>query len=113
MELAWLAPTRHPLDRPRSIAEAALAAGLLDDPMRRKCTDAGLDAAAARGVGLWWTTTAPPDARDLAVATRTFQRRGGTIVGWNAEGPLMDRPEARIDAPRISAMRIPPRGVVP
>ena len=113
MELIWLAPALHPLDRPSSFAEVTLVPRSLDDIHAQPVQDSEFDPASARRVGLWWTGVAPLRGRDLAAATRTFQLRGGTIVGWSPDDPLLDRPESRIVAPHISAARFPARGAFP
>jgi hypothetical protein len=113
MELIWLAPPLHPQDRPSSIAEVTLVPRALGDTTAMEVQDPRLDAASARRVGLWWTGIGPLRGRDLAMAMRTFQLRGGTIVGWSPDDPLLDRPGSRVVAPHVSAARHPQRGTSP
>jgi poly-beta-1,6-N-acetyl-D-glucosamine N-deacetylase len=57
--------------------------------------------------GLWFFGDRPPKERDLATAIRIFQSRGGTAVGWAADDPIRDKPEAKIVAPTVSAANFP------
>jgi hypothetical protein len=50
--------------------------------------------AVSRRGGLWFASERPPASRDLAAATRIFQRRGGTALGWAVDDPVHDRPKA-------------------
>jgi hypothetical protein len=58
-------------------------------------------------IGVWFVSDRPPKARDLISATRRFQRLGGTIIGWAADDPVRNLPEARAVAPTVSASRFP------
>jgi len=62
---------------------------------------------ASRRIGVWFVSDRPPKARDLISATRRFQRLGGTIIGWAADDPVRNLPEARAVAPTVSASRFP------
>jgi peptidoglycan/xylan/chitin deacetylase (PgdA/CDA1 family) len=56
----------------------------------------------ARRGGLWFVGPEPPRERDLIRATRLFQRRGGTAIGWAVDDPMRDRPNAKIVQPTVS-----------
>jgi hypothetical protein len=58
---------------------------------------------------LWFADAAPPDAAALAAATRAFQVRGGTAVGWCPDDPRADRPEAAAAASGVSSATFPLR----
>jgi poly-beta-1,6-N-acetyl-D-glucosamine N-deacetylase len=63
----------------------------------------------ARRVGLWFVGPKPPREHDLIGATRLFQRRGGTIIGWAPDDLAQDRPKAKIVEPTISSATFPER----
>ena len=58
-------------------------------------------------VGLWFVGAQPPRERDLISATRLFQRRGGTVIGWAMDDPVRDRPKAKAVEPTVSASTFP------
>lgn len=62
---------------------------------------------AARRGGLWFAGTQPPGERDLNGATRLFQRRGGTAIGWAVDDAERDRPKAKAVEPTVSASTFP------
>ncbi len=64
---------------------------------------------AARRVGVWFDGSEPPPAAALDDATRAFQVRGGTAVGWCPDDPLANRPDAAAAAPGVSAATFPLR----
>jgi len=61
----------------------------------------------ARRGGLLFVGTQPPQERDLTSATRLFQRRGGTVIGWATDDPVRDRPNAKAVAPTVSSSIFP------
>jgi hypothetical protein len=61
----------------------------------------------ARRGGLWFVGTQPPLERDLNGATRLFQRRGGTAIGWAMDDPIGDRPNAKAVEPTVSGATFP------
>jgi hypothetical protein len=61
----------------------------------------------ARRGGLWFVGVQPPRERDLTSATRLFQRRGGTVIGWAMDDPLGDQPNAKAVAPTVSSSIFP------
>jgi biofilm PGA synthesis lipoprotein PgaB len=61
----------------------------------------------ARRGGLWFVGAQPPRERDLNSATRLFQRRGGTVIGWAMDDPVRDRPNAKAVEPTVSASTFP------
>jgi peptidoglycan/xylan/chitin deacetylase (PgdA/CDA1 family) len=61
----------------------------------------------ARRGGLWFVGPEPPRERDLISATRLFQRRGGTAIGWAADDPVHDRPNAKAVEPTVSSTTFP------
>ena len=61
----------------------------------------------ARRGGLWFVGAQPPRERDLNSATRLFQRRGGTVIGWAMDDPTGDRPNAKAVEPTVSAATFP------
>jgi peptidoglycan/xylan/chitin deacetylase (PgdA/CDA1 family) len=63
----------------------------------------------SRRMGLWFADAAPPDAAALSAATRAFQVRGGTVVGWCPDDPRADQPEAAAAAPGVSSATFPLR----
>ena len=60
-----------------------------------------------RRVGLWFVGPEPPRERDLISATRLFQRRGGTAIGWATDDPARDRPNAKAVEPTVSSATFP------
>ncbi len=69
---------------------------------------AGAGICTKRG-GLWFVGPKSPQERDLIDATRLFQRRGGTAIGWATDDPTHDRPNAKIVEPTISSATFPER----
>ena len=61
----------------------------------------------ARRGGLWFVGAQPPPERDLIDATRLFQRRGGTIIGWATDDPMRDLPNAKAVEPTVSSATFP------
>ena len=61
----------------------------------------------ARRGGLWFVGAQPPRERDLISATRLFQRRGGTAIGWAMDDPIRDRPKAKAVEPTVSSSTFP------
>jgi peptidoglycan/xylan/chitin deacetylase (PgdA/CDA1 family) len=61
----------------------------------------------ARRDGLWFVGAQPPRERDLNSATRLFQRRGGTVIGWAMDDPMGDRPKAKAVEATVSASSFP------
>ncbi|HSI14867.1 MAG TPA: poly-beta-1,6-N-acetyl-D-glucosamine N-deacetylase PgaB [Chthoniobacter sp.] len=61
----------------------------------------------ARRGGLWFVGTQPPRERDLNSATRLFQRRGGSVIGWAMDDPVGDRPRAKAVESTVSASSFP------
>ena len=49
----------------------------------------------------------PPRERDLIRATRLYQRRGGTAIGWNVDDPIRNRPNAKAVQPTVSTATFP------
>jgi len=64
---------------------------------------------ASRRVGVWFDGPEPPSAAALDEATRAFQVRGGTAVGWCPDDPLKDLPDAAAVAPGVSSATFPLR----
>lgn len=60
-----------------------------------------------RRVGLWFVGSEPPRERDLISATRLYQRRGGTAIGWAVDDPLRNRPNAKAVQPTVSNATFP------
>jgi len=60
-----------------------------------------------RRVGLWFVGPKPPRERDLISATRLYQRRGGTAIGWSVDDPALDRPNAKAVQPTVSNATFP------
>jgi biofilm PGA synthesis lipoprotein PgaB len=60
-----------------------------------------------RRVGLWFVGPTPPRERDLINATRLFQRRGGTAIGWAMDDPALNRPKAKTVQPTVSSSTFP------
>jgi hypothetical protein len=60
-----------------------------------------------RRVGLWFVGPKPPRERDLISATRLYQRRGGTAIGWSVDDPARDRPNAKTVQPTVSNATFP------
>jgi hypothetical protein len=59
--------------------------------------------------GLWIEGGTPPSESDLAAITRRFQSLGGSVVGWENDDPIGDRPSAAVIAPTVSASIFPVR----
>ncbi|MFZ1218386.1 MAG: poly-beta-1,6-N-acetyl-D-glucosamine N-deacetylase PgaB [Chthoniobacterales bacterium] len=60
-----------------------------------------------RRVGLWFVGPEPPRERDLISATRLYQRRGGTAIGWAVDDPARNRPNAKAVQPTVSSATFP------
>ncbi|WP_158985382.1 poly-beta-1,6-N-acetyl-D-glucosamine N-deacetylase PgaB [Lysobacter panacisoli] len=107
LELFWLAPSTHPLDRPSGLAELTLVPRGFDAAMLPATPR--LDVPLSRRTGLWWTTDSRVDPAALVRAMRAFQVDGGTVFGWRPDDPLSDTPKAAIVAPAFSSRDAPLR----
>ncbi|WP_346839604.1 poly-beta-1,6-N-acetyl-D-glucosamine N-deacetylase PgaB [Microbulbifer sp. SAOS-129_SWC] len=115
LQLFWLSTADHSLLRASPLADLTLVPAALTAPLpfpagvARYPTNSGR---LSRRVGIIWWSPAPPDARALKAAARTFQRRGGTAYGWYPQDLLRDRPAAKQIAPAVSSRTFPARGAL-
>ncbi len=111
-ELLWLAAADHSPARPSILAEVTLVPVDSGDPnaLSRFTWVRDFRDPVNRRTGVWWRGAAPPTGIELAGATRDLQTHGGTVVGWQPDGSLIDAPGVERVAPSVSAAQFPRPG---
>ena len=107
LQRIWLAAGNadagQPTDNPDLVLYSATQMGAL------LARQGALSSAQAARIGLWLEGGQAPSAQALGAATREFQRRGGTAIGWCPDEALLDQPNAAQAAPAVSAAIFPVR----
>ncbi|QSX73846.1 poly-beta-1,6-N-acetyl-D-glucosamine N-deacetylase PgaB [Lysobacter arenosi] len=109
VELLWLAALGRTPSSPSTLADVTLIPAELGDRDALKQFEWSRDFRAPeyRRMGVWWRGTTPPAGIDLATATRDFQAHGGTVLGWQPDGSLIDAPAGELVSPAVSALPFP------
>lgn len=101
LHLIWKAPVGTPFGEGSPLADLTLF-DVRDEGIEEKWFPPN-----SRRIGLWIEGSTPPKEGRLIALTRAFQRRGGTVIGWLPDDPLVDLPRSQSVAPTVSAATFP------